>query len=90
MNNQNYSDEVVKFELQKYHKQPIYCSTWSENNNLIVTAGMDQSVKILPVNYDDNGNIEYRIQDSMSLQGHEGTIRTVNSLSIAYFFLIIF
>lgn len=52
----------------------IYALDWSVNNQFIVLGCMNQTCKILYTEVDDEG---VNLTESLDLEGHEGTVRTV-------------
>lgn len=52
----------------------IYALDWSVNNQFIVLGSMNQTCKILYTEVDDEG---VNLTESLELEGHEGTVRTV-------------
>ena len=50
---------------------------WSANNQFVAIGSMDKTVKILYTRLGPDSSLS--IADSVTLEGHEGTIRTVCS-----------
>ena len=70
---------MLRVKIEKYHDKPIYSIDWSENGKMICSGSMDKSLKLMPINKDEDGNIIYSQDETILLKGHKGMVRTVRN-----------